>query len=71
MKESLRDEVIAHSGDGVAQVVKQRTSKISNPVVSTEEVAEALDIPEEEAFDRLEEDPNVSGKLVGESHGWW
>lgn len=53
------------------RVVKVETNRVYNPVVSTEEVAEELEISTEEAFELLEEAPRPSGKPVGDTHIWW
>lgn len=53
------------------QYVKMEKNKVHNPVVSTAEVAEALEVSEETAYDLLSESPLTNEKAVGDSHVWW
>jgi DNA-directed RNA polymerase specialized sigma subunit len=68
MSESESREVTPRDAD---QVVRMEKNSAYNPAVSTEEVAEELEISTEEAFDLLEEASRPSGKPVGDSHVWW
>lgn len=68
MSGSESEEVTPEDAD---RVVKCETNRVYNPVVSTEEVAQELDISSEKAFELLEEAPRPDGKPVGESHVWW
>lgn len=52
-------------------VVKQERNKVYNPAISTEEVAEELDISPEEAFELLEAAPRPDSKSVGNTTIWW
>lgn len=52
-------------------VVRHGTNQAYNPAVSTEEVAEELDISPEETRELLEEAPRPSSKTVGETEIWW
>jgi len=53
------------------RVIRREKNTVYNPAISTEEVAEELEISTEEAFELLEEAPRPSGKPVGNTHIWW
>lgn len=52
-------------------VVKREKNQVYNPAVSTEEVAEELEITPEEADELLEEALRPESKEVGGSKIWW
>lgn len=51
--------------------VKMEKNQVYNPAVSTEEVAEDLEISPEEANELLEEAPRPDSKPVGNTKIWW
>lgn len=68
MTKSDSDELTPADAD---RVVKREKNRVYNPVVSTEEVAEKLDIRTDEAFELLEAAPRPDGKPVGNTTVWW
>ena len=52
-------------------VVKQEKNSVYNPAISTEEVAEALGVCPEEAYELLDDAPRPESKEVGNTHIWW
>ena len=68
---SESDEVREATPRRADQVVKREKNSVFNPAVSTEEVADALGISVDDAYELLEEAPRPTKKPVGESHIWW
>ncbi len=64
---SESQEVTPEDADTIVKMEKS----VTNPAVSTEEVAEELGVSTEEAFKLLDESPRPSGKPVGNTHIWW
>jgi len=52
-------------------VVKMEKNQVYNPAVSTEEVADELDISPEKADELLQEAQRPDSKEVGGSKIWW
>lgn len=53
------------------RVIRMEKNKVYNPALSTEEVAEELEITPEEADELLEEAQRPDSKEVGGSKIWW
>lgn len=59
-------------GTEIDEWVKKQAGNWNDPVVSTAEVAEAFDLDEDEAFERLDESERVHRKDVGDNCAvWW
>lgn len=71
MTMSESDEVREVTPRRADQVVKQEKNSSFNPAVSTEEVADALGIEPDAAYELLEEAPRPTKKPVGDTHIWW
>lgn len=57
--------------EAAARVVRMETNAAYEPVLSTEEVAEELDISVARAFELLDEGTRPRGKAIGDTHAWW
>lgn len=55
----------------VGKLVRMATNSIQNPVVTTAEVAEALEVSKAAAFEALEASPHTDQKAAGDTHVWW
>lgn len=64
-------EPAAATPEDADRVVRFETNSVYEPILTTEEVAEALGISTEDTFQLLEDAPRPRGKPVGESHVWW